>query len=147
MAKIYLPTEQRTHEWDDNDPRLKDDTALREFFGALAGQYRTAEIVRKQNGDTLEITITPRMGQKGSDEVLHMLLSAPEEIHPALLLAWQLEGGLHRDTLEIGERLERYQAIEAMIEEAETGQETYRTQIALLQASPPAPARDVPLGF
>lgn len=146
MAKIILPVENRSHEWADDDPRLKDDSALREFFGSLAGQYRNAEIVRKQQGDTLEVTITPRAGQKGSATVLHALLEAPEEIHPVLRLAWQLEGHV-RPALDITARLERHAAMEALVEAAEAELKRYSAQLALLKAASPAPVRLTPLGF
>lgn len=150
MAKaiVSLPTENRKHEWEEDDPRLANDQALREFFGALAGQYRTADIVRKRTSDgVLEVTITPRAGQKGSDAVLHALLAAPEEIHPVLQLAWALEGSIEGATLSVEERLERFTTIEALADQAEAELKVYHTQLQLLKASPAAPADEVPLGF
>jgi hypothetical protein len=80
-------------------------------------------------------------------EPLALLRAAPEEIHPALLLAWELKQRELAGTLEIETLLGVAPAIDAAITNAETALRDSVRALKVLRAARPAATSIVPEGF
>jgi hypothetical protein len=144
--KIKLTNENREFELPDDDPVVASDQALREFLGSLAPQYAQAVIQRVTTPEGVEVRVAPRAGQKGSiADVATALLSAPETIPEALLLAWDMQESPERWPLE--RRLQAHQSIGDLLAQAAAERKEQGELCRRLKALPPAASQEPPLGF
>jgi hypothetical protein len=144
MATIKLSDNGQTLTLPDDiagdDERLRN--ALKPFYPELAN----AEIRRETKDDTLTVTVVKRAGPKGAG-ILPALLAAPEELNPALALAWQLE---HREItagLELTELVALQPAIEQAIEAGEAEVKQIDITLRILKRALPVTGSGTPHGL
>lgn len=124
-----------------------DDNLIRQSLTPFYPAVANATINRETKDDQEIITIVKRAGTKGMSTPLEQLLNSPEEINPALRMAWRLrslEGAEEVDPMQLIALQEQIDiAIEAGDAEAQKVEQSLRFLHGVVSQEPPL----IPIGF
>jgi hypothetical protein len=147
-----------------DDQIARDPKKLKDFLGTFY-DLENADITTEEKEGTTFIKIIKRAGSKGSNlaglnparvggdrvmvaaKVLNELSQAPQEINPALLLAWELHLCQAAGTLDIPTLLTRYAQLREAISQGKQQVLFRNSTLAVLKTVPPAGATRLWPGF
>ena len=126
-----------------SDEVAKDDNLIRDALADFCPDAATAQIVREEGKP---ITVCKRSGPKGST-ILKALLDAPEEVNPAVAMAWRIQNLERRQELDPAVLSQMHSEIaQAIASGLEQAQEVNSSLKALISSNPVA-SSTIPLGF
>ncbi len=131
------------------DEIAQDDDKLREALAQFFPEAATASFTRQIKEGELTVTVYKRAGTKGTELVLviQQLKDSPEEIHPARLLAWELEEKRLIGRRSIGYLLGCQPELRSVQEEVSHEMALLESFVRFLRNAPSTPATHVPEGF
>lgn len=143
MATLQLPDNGQSLLIEDRIAR--DDTLLRQALAIVYPGAANADIKREEKNGELVVTVIKRAGSKGNP--LAVLMAAPEEVNPALLLAWELKRIERAGEFDLRVSVAVQGRVRKALSEGEIEKAKTDKIIRTLKLLKPRPACQVPTGF
>lgn len=136
------------------EPMAEDDAKLLEFVASFSPELANATVSKKkENGETV-ITLVKKAGQKGSGPVaggggwvLAALHAAPQQLNPAVLLAFSIQYCVLNGGMTLEQHLDLVPHIEEAITVGRNAEGDTEDTLKRLKTAKAVPSALVPIGF
>lgn len=143
MATLQLPDNGQSLPIEDRIAR--DDNLLRQALAIVYPGAANADIKREEKNGELVVSVIKRAGSKGHP--LAVLKAAPEEVNPALLMAWELKKMERAGEFDLRVSVAVQGQVRKALNEGEIEKARIDKMLRTLKLLKPCPARQVPVGF